>query len=383
MTAARLLLVAEVCVILLLAVTAQVDVWNARATLDGGWPVHAALAAGFTLPLLARRQQPLAVAVSVAAASWLQYELGGGLYQSWFAMLLAMYALGAYAELLPAVLGIVPVAAAVLAIDAPRIAAGAPVDEVLPAWIVLGLAWGLGRWIRQRRAESEGLRRTAERLEADREAAAARAVANERARIARELHDLVAHSMSVINLQAQGARRVIGRDPEAAAEALSAIESSSRHGLDEMRRLLSLLRDQEGEAEGAPQPTIGDLPALVERIRAAGLDVRLNVSGEHRRIAPGVELSAYRIVQEALTNALKHGTGPATVSVRYNAAGVQLEVINGQSGNRARGDGVGAGRGLIGMRERVSLYGGSLEASEASDGTFVVRARLPAAEAGA
>jgi signal transduction histidine kinase len=381
MTTARLLLVVDIVIVVLLAATAQLDAWQSRATLTGGWPVHAALAAGATLPLLARRRYPLAVASAVAIASWLQYELGGGLYQPWFALLLALYALGAHATLRAAVLGTLPVAAAVAWIDGPRVAAGAPIDEVLPAWVVLGLSWGLGRWVRRRRREHEELRRSAQRLEGELQEASARAVADERARIARELHDLVAHSMSVINLQAQGARRVAGTDPDATTAALSAIESASRHGLDELRRMLSLLRATDEGTERAPQPTIEDLPALVDRVREAGLEVRYAVRGEERQVSPGVELSAYRIVQEALTNALKHGGGPASVSVAYRAGGVELEVVNARPAASSEAATIGAGRGLIGMRERVTLFGGSFEAAAAPDGTFVVRARLPATEA--
>jgi len=211
--------------------------------------------------------------------------------------------------------------------------------------------------------------------------------------VARELHDLVAHSMSVVNVQAQGARRVLRTDPDAAEQALDAIDATSRQGLNEMRRLLSLLRTSGDDADGlAPQPGLADLDALVAQARAAGLDVRLDVAGERPAMAPGLELAAYRVVQEALTNAVRHGRqGKTVVRVDYGATDVGIEVSNPDGPADAPATFIGSealvpapgGHGLIGMRERVRIYGGSMEAGPDDGGRFIVRVRLPTAGAGA
>ncbi len=388
MSAARALWVADLLVVAALAVTTQIQVWSNAADPQGGTVVHAALAALITLPLLLRRRYPVAVIATVTLAASIQFQLGGDLAQPWFALLLAIYALGAHAELPLAAIGLVPVAAALLIVDLPRLLAGAPADEVAPIWATVALAWVAGRWVRGRRRESADLRHAAARLELEREARAAAAVADERARIARELHDLVAHSMSVINLQAQGARRVLDEDPAAAAQALAAIEAASREGLDEMRRLLAVLRTSDDRSDLRPQPGLGQLAPLVAQVREAGLDVSLNVEGDPRPLPPGVELAAFRVVQEALTNALKHGRpGRAQVRLRYRAAEVEIEIDNqtelgvAAPNPAAEVDREGPGHGLIGMRERVSLYGGAFEAGRRPGGAFVVRARLPAPEA--
>lgn len=385
MTAARLFRALDVGVVLLLALSAQVDVWSGTAAaangLKGGSPLHAVLAACITLPLLLRARFPVAVIVVVTAATWLQYSLGGGLFQPWFAILLATYALGAHAELPLSAAALAPVAAAILAIDIPRLAAGAPVDEVVPVWAITALTWIAGRWVRTRRQESAALEARAARLEAEREARAAAAVAEERARIARELHDLVAHSMSVINVQAQGARRVLAHDADSAAEALAQIERASHQGLDEMRRMLALLRTTDVDTDLEPQPGLRDIPALVDRVRSAGLDVRVEVEGKPRLAPAGIELAAYRVVQEALTNAIKHGADrAASVTVRYRPGDVEVEVANAGGAPVADAPDARLGHGLLGMRERVTLYDGMFEAAPADDGRFVVRARLPSPE---
>ena len=398
MTTGRALKAIDVALVAVLAVTAQLDVWSGAAGPEGGPLVHAALAALITVPLVVRHRYPLAVIGLVSGASWIQYELGGGLYQPWFAMLLATYALGAHAGLPQSAIGLAPVAGVVLAVDLPKLIAGAPPEDVIPVWVIVGLVWVAGRWVRRRRRETSALRAVVARAAEEREASAAAAVAGERARIARELHDLVAHSMSVINLQAQGARRVLPDDPAAAIDALEAIDRASRQGLDEMRRLLSLLRTNDERPTLQPQPGLDDLGPLVDHVRAAGLDVRLTVEGERRPLGSGVELAAYRVVQEALTNALKHSeSGSAAVLVRYGAADVEVEVRNAQASASAAGTPTsadpptaeapaarpGLGMGLVGMRERVILYGGAFEAGGEPGGPFVVRVRLPTADAGA
>jgi signal transduction histidine kinase len=247
---------------------------------------------------------------------------------------------------------------------------------VLPAWFVLAGVWGLGRWIRHRHRETAHLQSRA--LAAEREGAeqAARAVAEERGRIARELHDLVAHSMGVIVIQAQAGQRTIDREPESARAALASIETSGRQGLAEMRRLLGLLTSPQ-DSTVSPQPGLGDLPALLDGLRRAGIAVHVETSGDLAGLPAGVDLAAYRIVQEALTNVLKHA-GPATATVVVRASGDAVAVEVRDDGRGQNGDRVaGGGHGLVGMRERAALYGGCVEAGNRPDGAgYRVRARL-------
>jgi len=233
--------------------------------------------------------------------------------------------------------------------------------------MLFGTPWVIGRAIRHRRLREEKL----EREKADAEAA----IAEERTRIARELHDVVAHAISVIVLQARGGRKLLDAEPEEARQALDAIERTASQALGEMRRLLGLLRESDEELALAPQPTLARLDDLVQGVRDAGLPVELAIEGEPTELPPGVDLSAYRIVQEALTNALKHaGPAKAHVAVRYGAGELDLEI----SDDGAGGDnGDSGGQGLAGIRERAAVFGGDVQAGERPEGGYVVRARLP------
>jgi signal transduction histidine kinase len=198
------------------------------------------------------------------------------------------------------------------------------------------------------------------------------AVHEERASIARELHDIVAHSVSVMLVGVRGARDVMKSDPELADHTLARVETSGEESLAELRRILAVLRDPERAADHRPQPSLADLDALVDDYRAAGLPVRLEVTGTPRSLPGGVQLSVFRIVQEALTNALKHSRATSvTVAVSY---GERLEVEVTDDGTASPSE---AGHGLMGMRERVALLGGELEAGRAHGGGFRVAARLP------
>ena len=202
-------------------------------------------------------------------------------------------------------------------------------------------------------------------------------MAEERERIARELHDVIAHSVSVMVVQAGAGERVLDDNPEQARAAFQSIRETGSEALDEMRRLLGLLRQKNDALSLAPQPSIARLGVLVEEVRAAGLPTELAVEGKPTTLAPGIELSAYRIVQEALTNIRKHaGVASASVRVRYAEQEVVLEVDDNGKGNLAA-NGDGHGHGLIGMRERAALYGGTLEAGPRPDGGFRIRATLP------
>jgi signal transduction histidine kinase len=211
--------------------------------------------------------------------------------------------------------------------------------------------------------------------ERERDVAAREAVVAERARIARELHDAIAHNVSMMVVQAGAERRVLEPEQESTREVLESVEEIGRGALTEMRRLVGMLRADEVDPL-APQPSLADLPRLVEQVREAGLPVELEVVGERRELPVGLELSAYRIVQEALTNALKHaGDAQATVRVRYLQDSLELEVVD--DGPGATSTAIGGGHGLVGMRERVALYGGRFEAARRPSGGFTVRALLP------
>jgi len=200
-------------------------------------------------------------------------------------------------------------------------------------------------------------------------------VAEERQRIARELHDVVAHAISVIVVQARGGRRLLDTEPAEARGAFDTIEGTGQQVLGEMRRLLGLLRESEDQLALAPQPSLVRIDDLVEQVRDAGLPVELAIEGEPTELPPGIDLSAYRIVQEALTNALKHA-GPATarVTLRYGEDSLELEIADDGSGSAA---GNGGGHGLVGIKERVAMLGGEVEAGGRVAGGYTVRARLP------
>ncbi|MFB9837158.1 sensor histidine kinase [Actinoallomurus acaciae] len=245
-------------------------------------------------------------------------------------------------------------------------------------------AWWIGRSLRLRRAYLDELEARARRLERAREADSRAARAEERSRIARELHDVVAHHVSVMTVQAGAARRILHRDPESVQDALSTIEQMGRTALGEMRRLVGVLRTEAEPArsELSPQPGVNDVSGLVEQLRETGLQVQLWIEGESRSLSPGVDLAAFRLVQEALTNTLKHAGPQARAWVRIQYADRQLEIEveddgRGLVAGLARPGGGGNGHGLMGMRERVALYGGDLRIGPRSGGGFEVRARFP------
>ncbi|WP_344264911.1 sensor histidine kinase [Streptomyces sodiiphilus] len=254
------------------------------------------------------------------------------------------------------------------------------------------LAWVLGDSLRTRRAYYAELEERAARLEEERETQARMAVAAERARIARELHDVVAHNVSVMVVQADGAAYVLDTAPEQARGALETISETGRQALTEMRRLLGVLRapaeGDEASAQGYhPQPGVGQLADLVDQVRDAGLPVDFRIEGTPRPLPSGVELTAYRIVQEALTNSRKHGGPLAGATVRLTYDGGLLTVLAEDDGRGAQrdlyrdGGADGQGHGLIGMRERVGMVGGRLEAGPRPGGGFRILARLPLGDA--
>jgi signal transduction histidine kinase len=334
-----------------------------------------AAAAGLILMLsLAWRRRAPLVVLGVAIATSVVANLVGVLHEATtpaIALVVAVYTVGGHTSGLRAAVGGLGTAALIAINVAEQFSLG----DLLLIAMILGGSWLAGRAIRYRRERERTLERLTIELEREREEKARAAVAEERVRIARELHDVVAHAISVIVLQARGGRRSLATDPGETREALDMIEATGSEALAEMRRLLGMLRRDDEEIALAPQPSLRYLDALAEQVREAGLPVDLSVEGEPTELPPGVDLSAYRIVQEALTNALRHA-GPATarVVVRYRENDLELEIADTGAGTSASD---GEGHGLAGMRERVSLYGGRIEAGPRGGGGFAVRARLP------
>jgi signal transduction histidine kinase len=241
--------------------------------------------------------------------------------------------------------------------------------------LLIAFSWGAGVFVGRRSAHAREMTERARRLELEQQETAERAVAEERQRIARELHDVIAHSVSVMTVQTGAVRRLLRPDQEKERRALETVEATGREALTEMRRLVGLLRDQGAMPEFSPQPGLGTMPDLLDTVRSAGLPVELAVEGTPYELPPGVDLAAYRVVQEALTNALKYGgTAHAWVSLRWREDELELEVANDGKGD---GAGSGGGHGLAGMRERVSLYGGTVDSGPREGGGYIVRARLP------
>jgi signal transduction histidine kinase len=330
-----------------------------------------------TLPLGARRRAPVAVAGLFGATAILNAALGGGLFEGDpppFAALvagaIAFYSVGAYCEdrlaLTGVGIGVIAVWSAVLAsgdIDVPSF--------LFSAGLVVVTPWLAGRTSRSRAQRVAALERERRQRELS-------AVAEERTRIARELHDVIAHNVGLMVVQAQGAQRVLDRDPERAREALETIERTGRTALGEMRRSLGALRKPDSEVPLAPQPGVESLGALLDLARRSGLEVELVTKGDPAPLPAGVDLSVYRIVQEALTNTLKHA-GPvhARVEIRYSGDELELEISDDGAPGRPRKGENDSGHGLVGMRERVALHGGQLHADHRREGGFVVRASLP------
>ena len=250
---------------------------------------------------------------------------------------------------------------------------GSPgLGDAVFATVFVGGPWATGLALRLRRE----LAVANERLRVEQAETTRRAVAEERSTIARELHDVVAHAISVTVLQSRGARRMLGRDEEKVRSALDAIEHTNTQALGDMRRLLAILRDTEGDAATTPQPSLSRLDELVEDVRSSGLPVEVSTAGDNGDVPPGVDLSAYRIIQEALTNVLKHA-GPATARVELTYGDDDLTLRVTDDGRAVSAPNGSPGHGLLGIRERVAVVGGEVEAGPSQGGGFEVRARLP------
>ena len=340
-----------------------------------------ALALLHTLPLAVRRVFPLVVLATTVVSGLAFAILGLPPVFLGVAILVAVYSVAAYGDHWASLVGLAAAAvgSAALQLTPSRFQWPTPVTNTL----VIGAAWLLGHFAHNYRAYAARLEERTAELEQAREELARRAVTEERLRLARELHDVVAHAMSVIAVQSGVGAHVANSQPREAAKALAAIEATSRAALTELRRLLGVLReDSQPQGDLTPVPGLGDLDGLLAEVAKAGLAVRLRVEGTPSPLPAGVDLSAYRIVQEALTNVVKHaGPARAQVVVGYHDHDVTLEVTDNGSGFGARTDDGHArvGHGLIGMRERVAAFGGDLEVGPQPDGGFRVAARLPLA----
>jgi signal transduction histidine kinase len=365
------LLIAALAVAAMLQLVVGRD--SARTTLWFGLPALAIL----VLPIFARRRfpfgGPIAYFVLAAGISLIDWQLIPD-RESFFVVGLAVaFLLGNLRNVWQAGIGLVVVVSslAFIVYEIP----GHTTGELVFIPIDFVVAWVAGFALRERSEQAEAAEVRAAVAERERDAAARIAVAEERARIARELHDIVAHAVSVMVLQVGAVRHKLPNALDEDRDALAGVERAGRTALTEMRRLLAAMRDDGDEAELVPQPGLDGLDSLVEEIGRAGLRVELHVDGEQVPLPRAIDLSAYRIVQEGLTNALKHSQATrADVTVHYRPDEVQVEVRDNGIGN-SRTDGLG--HGLVGIRERVKIYGGEMAAGSANGGGFVLSTRLP------
>ncbi|MFD3662041.1 sensor histidine kinase [Streptomyces sp. NPDC058659] len=344
----------------------------------------------FSLVVALRRRAPEKMLLLTVALGLVQLGFGLMPFTANFAMLMIIFTVAAHdgprwASRLALVGGLCASTLSQLRWSMEDISVAAQVFFTVIMTVPFALAWVLGDSLRTRRAYFAQLEERASRLEREREAQAKVAVAAERARIARELHDVVAHNVSVMVVQADGAAYVMDSSPETAKQALETISTTGRQALAEMRRLLGILRTGEHQEAGeyVPQPDVGQIEDLVEQVRGAGLTVDFAIEGSPRPLPSGVELTAYRIVQEALTNTRKHGGPDVGASVRlvYFDDGLGLLVEDDGRGAPQEmyedGGADGRGHGLIGMRERVGMVGGTLDAGPRPGGGFRISALLP------
>jgi signal transduction histidine kinase len=338
-----------------------------RAAHLNRWTLGLPLAAFEVAPLLVRRRYPLAVLGVVSAATFVEVAVYGSTFP--LAAAVAVYTAAAHLERRVSLIASASSGAAIALLALAR----EGYQSLLQTVLLFAIAWVVGDNLGTRRAYTRELELRAERLEREQQAQAARAVAEEQARIARELHDVIAHNVSVMVVQAAAGRDAFAERPQRAREALETIEAAGRSALAELRKLLGAVR--EGEADYEPAPGLDRLPSLIDRVRASGLDVVLHIEGTPSPLPAAVELSAYRVVQEALTNTLKHAAASRVdVRLRYDTGELGVQV---RDNGRATGNGSGTGSGLIGMRERVAAFGGTLSAGAATDGGFAVDARFP------
>lgn len=352
------------------------------------WLVYAGptiLALTGTLPLAWRRRYPVVVMLLSGYSALAWDFVPGESTTAFLAMFLAVFSAGLYTtDRRRSGAGIAAFLAGALGLWSLDLLFRGDPGGGIDLWLLfmlafIGAIWLAGDAMRARILEARMLADRAAALERRREQEVAQAAGEERARIARELHDVVAHSMSVMVIQAAAAVRVMEDRPERARDAMRQVETTGRAAMAEMRRLLGIVRDGETGLT-VPQPGLGRLDELVDEFRSAGLPATARVLGEPRPLAPGLEVSAYRVIQEALTNAMRHAHATRVdIVLRYSPDTLEISVTDDGGGRSARGDDETTGHGLVGMRERVTLFGGQLEAGPRPEGGFAVSARLPIA----
>ena len=363
-----------------LAVVGALAAWGLLEAVLGSGPgstaTRVAFALAVTLPLLVRRRAPFAVAIFISAAT-VAWALGAEQPESgtfpFPSLLVAVFSVALYGRstLVAAVGGLVPVGAMVVALNSDFNSGTMTIGNTAILIFFCGMAWTAGWLVRRRAMQAH------QAYEESGELARA-AVAEERARIATELHDVVAHSVSIIAVQAGAAEQLLDSRPDAAREHLAAVRRTAREAMTEMRRVLSVLRGD--DATYAPQPGLSRLPDLIDEVKAAGVPVKLAEEGERPELPAGIDLVAFRVIQESLTNVRKHAAGAAAqVAVRYGAKELDVEITNDAGQAQAAING-GDGHGIFGMRERVRLFGGRFEAGELADGGFRIHARIPLEE---
>lgn len=349
---------------------------------DPAYPSYVAATFALLLPLVVRRRFPLGVFATIAVVALLHLVFGFGLIPAFVAVIVGMYTVAAHCRLVWALAALATVELGlVLTIARSPYADWGSWRAVAFYTFLILLCWVTGLYTNVRRSYLIGLEERAEWLERERDARAQTAIAEERTRIARELHDVVAHNVSVMVVQADGATFVIDSDPERAKGALETVAETGRAALAEMRGILGVLREGDHDGEYAPRPGVEQLDQLFAQVRRAGLPVEFTVEGVARQLPAGVGRAAYRVVQEALTNTLKHA-GPevsrARVSMHYGDDTLEMRIVDdGRGASLPEVAGHGKGHGLIGMRERVSVYGGSVRAGPCGGGGYEVVASLP------
>jgi signal transduction histidine kinase len=365
-----------------LAIAAVVEI--VVSNIPGSKGAFAALSLAWTLVLLLRHRFPLTAPVLtstlVAAASFFIADEMRGTATGVVLLIATSWFLGIGNERRRSILGLAAVYAGVQVTTAHFSDVG--VGDVVFTSLLVGAPWAAAQAVRARFVQAAQLRARTARLEAEREAVTQAAIAEERSRIARELHDVVAHSISVMTIQAGAARLLVDGDPDRAEEALGRVEETGRETLGEMRRLLGVLRRDMAASDGLePRASLDHVESLLSHYREAGLEIAFELDGTPRTLPPGVDLAAYRVVQEALTNTLKHaGPGQVAVRIAYAPAEVALEISNearDTASANVSANGSGGGHGIVGMRERTAIYGGSLDAGPRPGGGFQVAARFP------
>jgi signal transduction histidine kinase len=365
----------DIAVVVAVAAITEANVWRFHSVAGPKW-LTAALPLLWALPLAFRRSRPLPATVLVIGGIVLQALASGNSAEGLeliIAIAVTAYSVAAYSDRRGALVGLATLVAGygIYALEDHNIRSGRTSELWAGAFFGVGIlaAWLIGIFVHSGRERS-----ALQALAAEHERSAAVAAAEERARLARELHDIVSHNLSVVVLQAGGAR---AQGEDASASALEKIELSSREALVEMRRLLGVLRRDDDGASLSPQPGIAQIEALAAGVRAAGLHVEVTLDGALGELPPALELSVYRIVQEALTNALKHGRASrAVIEVRRTGDVVTVDVVDDGAAAPETAAGT-AGHGLIGMRERVALFGGELRTGRRPDGGYAVSATLP------